>query len=165
MKSDPQTEHLWLEQLVGSWSFEGECDSGPGQPAHKSQGKEDVKAIGGLWVIAEGVVELPGVDEGLTRMTLGFDPAKGRFVGSWVGSMMTHMWVYDGHLDEGGRVLTLETTGPSFSGDGGTSNYQDIITIVDDYNRTLTSRVLTADGTWNQFLETRYRRLSEPGEK
>jgi Protein of unknown function (DUF1579) len=31
---------------------------------------------------------------------------KKRFVGTWIGSMMTYMWVYDGELDRSERVLT-----------------------------------------------------------
>ena len=36
-------------------------------------------------------------------MTLGYDPQKKRFVGTLIGSMMTHLWVYDGALDAGRR--------------------------------------------------------------
>src|SRR5687768_17755328 len=36
-------------------------------------------------------------------ITVGFDPAKGNFVGTWVGSMMTNLWVYKGWLEEDGK--------------------------------------------------------------
>ena len=32
-------------------------------------------------------------------MTLGYDPAKKRFVGTFIGSMMTNLWVYEGELE------------------------------------------------------------------
>jgi hypothetical protein len=35
-------------------------------------------------------------------------------VGTWVGSMMTHLWVYDGWVDKAGRTLTLESDGSNF---------------------------------------------------
>jgi hypothetical protein len=42
---------------------------------------------------------------GLARMlmTLGYNPQTRRYTGTWVGSMMTHLWVYDGWLDAGRR--------------------------------------------------------------
>ena len=67
-------------------------------------------------------------------ITLGYDPAKQRFVGSFIASCMTHLWPYEGTLDATGKVLTLDSEGPSFSGDGTTVKYQDIVEIVDDDN-------------------------------
>ena len=54
-------------------------------------------------------------------MTLGYDPVQKRFVGTFIGSMMTHMWIYNGTLDAAGKVLTLDTEGPGLlrrPGDG-----------------------------------------------
>ena len=79
-------------------------------------------------------------------MTIGYDPQKKRFVGSWFGSMMTHFWVYDGELDAAERVLTLNSDGPSMSGDGTLSKYQDEIEFKNDDLRTLTARVAHARG-------------------
>ena len=42
---------------------------------------------------------MPGGGTATTMMTLGDDPQKKRFVGTWVGSMMTYLSVYDGELD------------------------------------------------------------------
>ncbi len=92
-----------------------------------------------------------------TRMTLGYDPAKG-YVGTWIGSMMPFMWVYDGTLSEDGRVLTLVTEGPNFSGEG-MSTYHDVISIVSENERILTSRVKNDDGSWKEFVWVRYRRV------
>jgi hypothetical protein len=39
--------------------------------------------------------------------------------------MMTHLWVYDGALDEGGSVLRLDAECPAFIGEG-MANYQDL---------------------------------------
>ena len=158
MKADPQKEHQWLHKLVGTWSCEAECSMGPDQPPAKMKATESVRSLGGLWVIAEGEGEMPGGGTGTTRMTLGYDPQKRRYVGTWVGSMMTNMWIYEGSLDATGTVLTLDTEGPSFAGDGQTSKYQDVIAFENDDHRVLTSRVLRADGTWNAFMTAHYRR-------
>lgn len=154
----PEAQHRWLEKLVGDWTFETHVPAHEGQPASKSVGRESVRSIGGLWIQAEGLGEMPGGGQATSVMTLGYDTAKKRFVGSWIGSMMTYMWVYDGELEPGGRVLTLNSEGPSMADDGTLASYQDVIEFKDDDTRTLTGRVRAADGTWQQFMTVEYRR-------
>ena len=157
MKAEAQKEHHWLAQLDGEWTYEGECDMGPDQPSMKMQGRETVRSIGELWRIAEGRSGMPDGGEAHTVMTLGYDAAKGRYVGSYVASMMTMMWLYEGSLDASGRVLTLDCEGPDFSGDGSIAKYQDIIEIVDADTRLFRSQTFR-DGAWREFLRSRYRR-------
>ena len=158
MNAEPQKEHAWLQRLVGEWTYEVEAVMAPGQPPTKSQGTESVRSLGGLWIVGEGQGECPGGGPATTLLTLGYDPSAKRFVGTWVGSMMTHLWVYDGALDTSGKVLTLDAEGPSFAGDGKMAKYQDITEIKSDDHRVLTSRVLGPDGQWNQFMTAHYRR-------
>ncbi len=70
MMAEPQQEHRWLDKLVGEWASETECHMGPDQPAMKSRGVEVVRSVGGLWVVAEGGVEMPGGGTSTTIMTL-----------------------------------------------------------------------------------------------
>jgi hypothetical protein len=158
MSAEPQKQHQWLQKLLGEWTFESECNPGPDQPPQKHAGSESVRSLGGLWVLCEGQGEMPGGGQARMLMTLGYDPRTGRFVGTWVGSMMTHMWVYDGSLDAAEQVLTLNAEGPSFAAEGKLARYQDIITFISDDHRTLTSRVLGEDGKWNEFMTAHYRR-------
>jgi hypothetical protein len=72
--------------------------------------------------------------------------------------MMTTMMIYDGEMDAAGKVLTLNTEGPSMTGDGTTMKYQDIIEVRSDDHRVLTSRVLGQDGKWTEFMTAHYRR-------
>jgi len=156
MQAEPQKEHRWLHKLVGDWTYE--TDEQPGHPGPKATGTESVRSLGGLWVLAEGKGEMPGAGPVTTLMTLGYDPEKKRFVGTWIGSMMTHMWVYDGELDSAGGVLTLNSEGPSMAGDGKTARYQDVIQFKSDDHRTLTARTLDENGKWQQFMTAEYRR-------
>jgi hypothetical protein len=161
MQAKPQKEHEWLQRLVGEWTFEGECSMGPDQPPMKNTGVESVRSLGGLWTIGEGRGEMPDGGGPMTSiMTLGYDPQKGTFVGSFVASMMTHLWIYErGTLDASGKVLTLDARGPSFSGDGTMADYQDMIELLGDDHRTLSSRVRGEDGTWSPvFMSAHYRR-------
>lgn len=158
MKADVQKEHLWLSRLVGDWSFEAECLMGPGQPPVKTTGSQTVRMLGGLWMIGEGEGECPDGSRAKSIITLGYDPEKQRFVGTFIASMMTHLWPYEGTLD--GNVLTLDSEGPSFSGDGTTVKYQDIVELRDDDHWILRSRMPGEDGKWLEFMTAHYRRQS-----
>jgi hypothetical protein len=160
MHAEPQKEHLWLQQLVGEWTAEMDCAMGPDQPRQKSRGSERVRSLGGLWTVGEGTGEMPDGGVGHTLMTLGFDPVKGRFVGTFVGSMMTHLWPYEGSLDESGTVLTLESEGPSMAGDGTIVPYRDVITMVSPDHRVLSSHVPDGNGGWTEFMTAHYRRVA-----
>jgi hypothetical protein len=157
MHTQPQKEHHWLDQLIGEWVYESECGMGPDQPPSKTKGTEIVRSLGGLWTIAEGEGEMPDGDTGKTIMTLGYDPQTNRYLGTFIGSMMTHLWVYSGSLDAAEKVLTLDTEGPNFS-DGAMTKYQDIIEFVSNDHRILRSQILGDDGNWQQFMTAHYRR-------
>ncbi len=154
----PQSEHQWLQRLVGEWTFEGECQMGPDQPPMKSTGQESVRSLEGLWTIGEGSGEMPDGGECRSIMTLGFDPQIKRFVGTFVASVMTHLWPYNGTLDAAGKVLTLDSEGPSCTGDGTMAKYQDIIEFLSEDHRTLSSQFLGPDGQWVPFMKAHYRR-------
>jgi hypothetical protein len=158
MNVEPQKEHQWLQKLVGKWSCEGECIMGPDQPPSKHTGTETVRSIGGLWTMGEGTGAGPDGAQMTSIMTLGYDPQTKRFVGTFIASMMTHLWIYNGSLDAAGKVLTLDTEGPDFSGGPDMVKYQDIIEFVSDDHRILKSRQVGPDGKWNQFMTAHYRR-------
>ena len=155
---EPQAEHKWLQKLVGEWTFEGECMMGPDQPAIKHSGSESVRSVGGLWTLGEGRGQTPNGCEMTSYMTLGYDPSQKRFVGTFIASAMTHLWVYNGTLDGTGKVLTLDTEGPDFSGRSAMVKYQDIIEFVNDDHRTLKSQLIGPDGKWHSFMTAHYRR-------
>lgn len=157
MKVEIKPAHRWLDKLVGEWTGKSEMDGPDGRPM--PPWTETVRSLYGVWVVAETDSVMPDTGErAATRMTLGYDSRRGRYVGTWVGSMMEHMWVYDGELDEAGKALTLSAEGPDFFGGGGMARYRDVITFIDDDTRTLTSFHHNADGSWKQFMTVEYRR-------
>jgi Protein of unknown function (DUF1579) len=111
-----------------------------------------------LWVVGEARGEMPGAGPMTSIMTLGYNPDTKRFVGTWLGSMMTHLWIYDGELDPSGRVLTLTSEGPSMADDGTMSTYQDVMEFKSDNDRVLTSRVRDKDGAWQSFMSMEFHR-------
>jgi hypothetical protein len=160
MKVEPQQEHRWLQALVGEWTYEGETvATEPGGPQERFKGTESVRPLGEVWVLGEGKGEMPDGGTATTLITLGYDPKQRRFVGTWIGSMMTHLWVYAaGTLDADGRTLTLEAQGPSFSDPDKLDRYQDVMELVSADHRVLRSRLLREDGTRHEFMVAHYRR-------
>lgn len=156
--AEPQKEHHWLKRLVGEWTYESEAPAESGAPPMKATGVERVRSVGDLWFIMEGTGEMPGGGDMTMVMTLGYDPDRQRFVGTWVGSMMTHMWVYSGELDEAERVLTLHTEGPSMTAKGQTAQYREIIEFKTDDHRVFTSEMLGDDGSWVPMMTASSRR-------
>ncbi|MFO1008244.1 MAG: DUF1579 domain-containing protein [Planctomycetaceae bacterium] len=154
----PLEQHHWLLQLLGDWAYDHECNMGPDQPPMKCSGTQTTRALGQLWILTEITGAMPNGDEARSVITLGYDPAQERFVGTFVSSCMTHMWPYRGMLDAARKVLTLDSEGPSFSGDGTMAKYQDIIEIVDRDHHTMTSQLLGPDGQWVRFMHGTYRR-------
>jgi hypothetical protein len=147
--------YAWLQTLIGRWTFESESDMGPDHGSQRSVGSETVRAFG-HWIILEGEAGAEN-QEWRSLMTLAHDPATDRYVGTFVATMMPHLWVYSGTLDASGTALTLDTEGPNFT-DGRMVQYQDVIGFDEDGRRTLTSRMLGDDGQWHEFMRSIYRR-------
>lgn len=151
---EPLKEHQWLQRLVGEWTYEAEGEAGPGEPPIRDAGTESVRSLGGVWTVGEGRSNGEG---GQYIQTLGYDPARRRFVGTFVSSMMPDLWVYEGELE--GDVLMLDSEGPSYTEEGKTARYRDSIEFVSDNHRIMTSRFQTADGGWHAFMTMHYRRV------
>jgi len=158
MFAAPQTEHRRLDRLIGKWKFEHKCEAGPDQPGNVSQGTVQARSLGGMWLI----LETEGVHDGnkwTSIMTLGFDPALGKYVGTFVGSMMANLWSYAGEFDAAGNRIVLDTTGPKMDG-GGTARYQDIVEFLDEDQWNLRSQILGDDGNWTEFMFGTHRRVA-----
>ena len=151
----PQKEHEWLQQLVGEWRFEA-----PTQELEcKHTGTETVRSIGGLWIQAEGRSQMPEGQPSVMMLTIGFDPQKGKFVGTWLGSMMNYLWVYEVSLDPTGKILSMDTVGPSFTDKDKMAKYREAIEIKSADHRVFTSSVLGDDGNWQTFMAAEYKRV------
>ncbi|MBC7804902.1 MAG: DUF1579 domain-containing protein [Akkermansiaceae bacterium] len=155
----PVQEHQWLQKLVGEWRIETEMTMGPDQPKQESKGTESVKSLGGLWAVGEGKSSMPNGTPMNTYSVLGYDVSFKEYRGCWFASMSSHLWKYVGELSADGTVMTLNCVGPSMTKDGETANYRDVITILDDNNRTLTSFGQGEKGQWQEFMKAHYTRV------
>jgi hypothetical protein len=157
---EPQEEHRWLEKFVGDWTyiFEHEAGMTPDNEPGQFTGSESARSIGGLWILAEGKGKMPDGGDATMFLTIGYDPQRKRYVGTWIGSMMTTLWIYDGWLDEAKTTITLEAEGPSMSGDGKIAKYRDIHEFKNRDYRVARSMLLGDDGQWKEFMKADYRR-------
>lgn len=156
---EPQSEHKWLQQLVGEWAFEHAMPAEDGKEPQVYRGREIVRAMGDLWVLCEGTGDVPGGGTSRSLFTFGYDPHKQKFVGSFIAAIMTHQWLYEGTLDRATNTLILDTTGPDFADPSVTKPYRDSIQIVSPSERILTSSMPGDDGTWNTFMTASYKRI------
>ncbi|MBB3205189.1 hypothetical protein FHS27_000956 [Rhodopirellula rubra] len=157
MFSKSQAEHQWLEQMIGDWSFDHQC-MGPDNESSQSSGKMTCRTMGGLWLICESSGGTSDEDKWSSIMTLGFDPTKNRYVGTFVGSMMANIWHYRGTVDESGKRLPLDSKGPKFGG-AGTCLYRDTIEIVDANEWLMISEMQDDDGAWVKFMHGKHTRI------
>lgn len=156
MKTEVTKEHEWLQQFVGEWTYEG--DAIMGGRTEQFRGTESARSLGGLWIVAESRGRLPDGGDATMILTLGHDKNRDRYVGTWIGSMMGHLWVYEGQLDGAGRVLTLESRGPDMSGSGGLIRYRDVYAFENRDLRILTAYYEDREGQWQQMMSATYRR-------
>lgn len=152
----PQKEHRWLQQLEGDWKTETQVVVSPGEPLLRSEGTETVRMIGGFWALCqvEGAVQgspFSGV------FTLGFDPEQEQYVGTWVDSMSSHLWRYEGTRDASGQALTLYSEGPCPQEQGKLVKVRAVLEIVDPDHRLFTSERLE-NGHWVRDMTVRYTR-------
>lgn len=154
----PTPEHEWLHQFLGEWTCVMESNMGPDQPPMESKGVDSVRSLGGLWILCEGRGEMPDGSEAPMIFSLGYDTDKQRFVGTFITSCMTRLWVYDGGLDAARKVLTLDCEGPSFTDPTKMTKYQDSFEMVDADHRRLSSQYLGDDGQWHKFMTATYTR-------
>ncbi|MEO0650774.1 MAG: DUF1579 domain-containing protein [Planctomycetota bacterium] len=150
---EPLEQHQWLQRLAGEW----EMTFGEAFDEGQVGGTEVFRPLGGLWVLSEGTAKI-GDTTFESRMTLGYDPGEEAFVGTWIDTVQMHLWVYRGQLDAEGKVLTLETEGPSMFDPEATARYRDQIRWLGEHEKQMTSSYLDAQGEWVEMMVSTARR-------
>ncbi len=153
----PVKEHEWLKQLEGKWVNETEIFMKPDEKPMKGAGTEDVRLMGGFWIIGEGTGEMMGLTM-KSVLTLGYDPEKKKYVGTWVDSMSSHLWTYQGTLDATGKILTLETEGPCPMKPGTISKFKEVIELKGKNEKLFTSSIQGEDGKWTTMVKVSSKR-------
>lgn len=153
----PQKEHKWLEKFVGEWETDGEGIMGPDQGTFKCKGTIRSRMLGQLWVVSESTTETMGMPVSAVQ-TIGYDSERKKYIGSWVDSMTSYLWTYEGTVDPTGKILTLEAEGPHFTQAGKTAKYRDTYEFKTPDHIVATSSMLGEDGKWVTFMTGNARR-------
>lgn len=155
-----EEEHKWLQQFVGEWDTDSEGSMGPDQPPMKSTGTLKARMLGGFWVVSEIQVEMQGSKMNAVQ-TVGYDPEKKKYVGTWIDSMINHQWQYEGTVDAAGTKLTLEADGPDFVVAKKTTKYRDAYEFKTKDHIVATSSLLNDDGKWITFATGNFHRKTQ----
>jgi hypothetical protein len=111
----PGPEHELLKKDVGTWDATVEMFMQPGAAPSVSKGTEVVSMLGGFWQIGEFKSEMMGQPfEG--RGAMGYDPARKKYVGTWVDTMSPGYYTTEGTYDAATKTLTATMEGPDPSG-------------------------------------------------
>ncbi|MEE9391743.1 MAG: DUF1579 family protein [Planctomycetota bacterium] len=101
----PQKEHKEILKSVGNW--EGTLTSFmPGAPSEPVAAKETVVAVGGFWTQSRFECEFGGVPYVGTGC-VGYDPAKKKYLGTWIDSMSTALAIMEGDYDPKTKLHTM----------------------------------------------------------
>jgi hypothetical protein len=147
----PEKEHAWLQQLVGEWDASAEMTE-PGKPPTKCKGTETVRALGAFWIQSENKMHVSPEMTVTGILTLGYDPQKKKYVGTWVDSMTSTLWTYEGTVDEAGKRLTLDTEGAMPMNPAKRHKFKEVIELKGKDEKVFTSSVLGDDGKWTTFM-------------
>jgi hypothetical protein len=109
----PGPEHEVLKRDAGTWDATVEIMM-PGQPAPAvSQGTEtSTLGMGGLWLVTDFQSTMMGGQPFQGHGVGGYDPAKKKYVGTWVDSMSTTVMVTESTYDKASDTLTGWIDGP-----------------------------------------------------
>ncbi len=154
----PAKEHQWLQKLVGEWENEIEAQVEAEKPLQKTKGTETVRALGEYWTVSEMQGECPLAGPFTSFLTLGYDPDAQKIVGTWVDSLSSHLWRYEGTLDPAGNTLTLETEGPCPMAPEKLTRFREVLQLKGKDHKVMTASVLGEDGKWAPVMTCNSRR-------
>ena len=109
----PTEEHAQLLAGVGAW--EGTMTMFmPGMPSEPTPAKESVEAIGGFWTLSQFKTEVMGMPYHGTGVA-GYDPERGKYVGTWCDNMSSLLCVMEGQVDPATGHLTMRWEAPDMA--------------------------------------------------
>lgn len=107
----PTAHHARLQRDVGRWNVACTYYMDPSQPPMECTAVEEIEAVGGFWTLSRFTADFMGMPF-VGRCTLGWDARKEKFVGSWIDSMSSTMFVMEGDFSADGRTLEMRCEGP-----------------------------------------------------
>jgi hypothetical protein len=156
----PGPQHKQLAAQAGTWDAVIEMVGEDGKPV-ATKGVSHLRVgPGGFWLLDdfEGVVMgAPFQGHGTT----GYDPQKGKYVGTWIDSWSPSMMLIEGSYDKTGKVLTMVGIAPG--PDGKPVEHTMVTTDKDDGSRVFEMYVPGPDGKPFKAMTITYTR--QPAKK
>jgi hypothetical protein len=162
----PAPEHARLAEGVGTWDATIKSwMQGPGSDPVESKGVEVVKLMpGGLWALSEfhgkfGEMDFHGAGQS------GYDPAKKKYIGTWVDSMETSIMTMEGDYDPQTKTLTMHAQG---TGHDGKPYEAKMVEVIQDKDHRVFTMSMKSDETKGEFvkmMEISYVRRPDDGNK
>lgn len=146
----PTAEHKHLLKEVGTWKAKVKTwMAGPDQEPTNSEGSETNVMVGDLWLVTQFKGEFAGTPfEG--RGQYGYDPQKGKYIGTWIDSMDAQMMALEGTYDDKARTLTMHAT---FEGpDGQPALARNVTEYKEDGSRVFTFS-MKSDATGDDYVK------------
>ena len=127
---------------------------------HQMLASGRVEFRGGFWLVDHFTGEFGGMKfEG--RGFTGYDPIKGKYVGTWFDSMSPSMMVLEGSYDAAGKVLTM--TGMGVGMDGKPAMHRMVTTHTGADTMEFEMFVTGEDGKEAPMMKISYTRRAEKG--
>lgn len=111
----PTEQHQLIQKGVGDW--EGTVTMfHPGMPTEPAPATEKVTALGGFWTTSHFKSEFMGMPYS-GHGQFGYDPAKKKYVSTWIDSMSSFLSVTEGEYDEKTNSMTMHWVAPGMTGE------------------------------------------------
>ena len=140
----PTKHHAILKKDAGTWDAEIKMWTAPGTEPMVSKGTDVGEMFGEFWVMSKFSGSVMGMEfEG--RSTLGYDPEKKKYVGTWCDTMTPTMSFMEGTYDESTKTMTMKMTGGNGMG-------KNVTVYKDDNTREFTMYMLQP-GTEDEYVK------------
>ena len=154
----PGPEHQRLMNEVGTWDAVVEMMSEDGKPT-KDTAVSEITAIGGFWVVDDFKGSIAG-GPFHGHGTTGYDPAKGKYVGTWIDSMSPSVMAMEGTYDAAKKALTMTGMGP---GPDGKALLHRMVTTEKDANTRVFEMFVSGEGKEMKIMTITYTRRAQKG--
>jgi Protein of unknown function (DUF1579) len=147
----PTPEHERMARNVGAWDATIKSwMQGPDSEPMVSKGVETIKLMpGGLWSLSEFHGKFGDADFHGAGQT-GYDPAKKKYIGTWVDSMETSIMMMEGDFDPQTKTLTMYSKG---TGPNGTPYDAKTVEVHKDGEHRVFTMFMKSDETKGEYVK------------
>lgn len=153
---EPMPQHKKIMKGVGTWDVACKYFMDPTGGPMESTATDTVEALGGFWTVSNFEGNMMGAPF-TGKSILGYDPMRGKYVSTWIDSMMPNFWYMEGDFDESGETLNLTGKGPDHTGQGMT-DWRITMTVVSDDEQVMRMFMSMPDGSEVMAMENTYTR-------